>query len=256
VIDEPFARGDSFLHGADPRIKIICSALIIPVVALTTRLPVAAAALAFAVFLVVLIRPPLAALARRMAAVQVFLLFLWVILPLSAGGPTGFRGLSRQGVELALLITLKSNAIVLLTISLLATSPIQRIGQGLHRLSRSPKMTMLLLLTYRYLFVIAEEFQRLRRAARLRCFQPRTSLHTYRTYGHLIGMTLVRSWERAGRIRNAMILRGFSGTFHYIDLLRMRPADWLLLFFFALVALLLPFVPETAFFPFLPVTLP
>ena len=45
----------------------------------------------------------------------------------------------------------------------------------------------------------------------MRCFIPATNIHTYRTYGYLFGMTLVRSWNRATRVHQAMLLRGFNG---------------------------------------------
>jgi cobalt/nickel transport system permease protein len=45
----------------------------------------------------------------------------------------------------------------------------------------------------------------------MRCFIPGTNIHTYRTYGYLFGMTLVRSWNRAIRVHQAMLLRGFNG---------------------------------------------
>ena len=45
----------------------------------------------------------------------------------------------------------------------------------------------------------------------MRCFVPATTLHTYRTYGYMFGMTLVRSWNRATRVHQAMLLRGFDG---------------------------------------------
>ena len=62
--------------------------------------------------------------------------------------------------------------------------------------------------------VIHQEYLRLVRAARLRCFKARTDLHTYRTTGYLFGMTLIKSHHRAQRVKQAMALRGFQGQFH------------------------------------------
>ena len=76
------------------------------------------------------------------------------------------------------------------------------------------KLCLLLLFSYRYIFVIHQEYLRLVRAARLRCFKAGTNLHTYRTTGYLFGMTLVKSHHRAHRVRQAMVLRGFQGQFH------------------------------------------
>ena len=75
-------------------------------------------------------------------------------------------------------------------------------------------LCLLLLFSYRYIFVIHQEYLRLVRAARLRCFKATTNLHTYRTTGYLFGMTLIKSHHRAQRVKQAMVLRGFQGQFH------------------------------------------
>ena len=52
---------------------------------------------------------------------------------------------------------------------------------------------------------------KLRTAMKARGFRPANTLHTYRTFGYLIGMMLVRSMERSERILGAMKCRGFNG---------------------------------------------
>jgi cobalt/nickel transport system permease protein len=76
------------------------------------------------------------------------------------------------------------------------------------------KIVSLLLITYRYIFVMKQEFERLSRAAKARGFRPKTNIHTYRTYAYLVGMLLVRAVERAERVHKAMICRGFRGKFY------------------------------------------
>ncbi|MFW5792080.1 MAG: energy-coupling factor transporter transmembrane component T family protein, partial [Desulfohalobiaceae bacterium] len=61
---------------------------------------------------------------------------------------------------------------------------------------------------------IEQEYLRLRRAMKTRAFRPRTNLHTYRSYGHLLGMLFVRSFDRAERVHQAMRCRGFKGRFY------------------------------------------
>jgi cobalt/nickel transport system permease protein len=41
--------------------------------------------------------------------------------------------------------------------------------------------------------------------------------HTYRAFGHLVGMLLVRSLDRSERILAAMKCRGFTGRFYLLD---------------------------------------
>lgn len=157
----------------------------------------------------------------RLLVVNSFTIFLWLTLPLTYPGESvatlGPLTISHEGVGLATLITLKTNAVIIFCIALLATSTIADIGHGLGKLKFPPKLCLLLLFSYRYIFVIHQEFQRLTRAAKLRCFQPGTNMHTYRTYGYLFGMTLVKSYHRAERVNQAMMLRGFHGRFYSLN---------------------------------------
>ena len=50
-----------------------------------------------------------------------------------------------------------------------------------------------------------------------RGFRPRLDRHTYRSLGYLVGMLLVRSFDRAERILAAMKCRGFQGHFFILD---------------------------------------
>jgi cobalt/nickel transport system permease protein len=214
---EEFSRGDSLLHRLDTRVKITGTIALTLVVALCHSFLTSLAGLLLGCFLLVLSRLDCRAVLKRLLVVNGFIVFLWLTLPFTYPGESiafSFLQLSRPGVELAALITLKTNSIVLFFITLLATSTVAELGHGLEGLRLPTKLCLLLLFTYRYIFVINQEYQRLARAARLRCFRPGTNLHSYRTYAHLFGMTLVKSWNRAERVRQAMILRGFQGHFY------------------------------------------
>jgi len=230
---EQFSRGTSFLHRADPRVKIISTAALSLVIALCQSFSTALTGLLIAILLVVAARLSPAMILRRLLIVNSFNILLWLLLPLTYGGQAviDFAGISisRPGLCLAALITIKANAIILLFISLLATSTVARLGHGLQELHLSPRLCMLLLFSYRYIAVIHQEYHRLQRAAKLRCFNPGTNLHTYKTYAHLLGMLLVKSWNRAERVRQAMTLRGFSGRFYSLHELKVNRIDHVLL---------------------------
>lgn len=158
---------------------------------------------------------------KRLVLVNGLILFLWVVVPLTYGGQPLFQigplSLSRTGVLLAARITLKSNAILLTLIALIATMTFATIGYTFKQLRVPQKIIHLLLMNYRYVFVLEQEYQRLMRAAKIRGFQPRTNLHTYRTYAYVIGMLLVRATSRAHRVHQAMLCRGFKGTFYSLQ---------------------------------------
>ncbi len=230
---EQFSRGSSLLHLTDPRVKIICTAVLSLVIALCQEFSTAVVGLLIGIVLVIVARLSISMVLRRLLIVNGFNILLWLLLPLTYGEQPVFNfaglSISEPGLWLAALITIKANAIILFFISLLATSTVARLGHGLQGLHLSPRLCMLLLFSYRYIFVIHQEYKRLHRAAKLRCFTPRTNLHTYKTYGHLLGMLLVKSWNRAARVRQAMELRGFSGTFYSLHELEMSRIDYLLL---------------------------
>lgn len=216
VIEEQFAQGNSYLHRRDPRAKIIGTGCYTATVALLTSFTPLFLALGFSLVMLVSARLPFIAVGKRVLLVNGFTLFLWITLPLTYGGENvytlGFLSLSKEGMVLAAYITLKTNTIILTIIALLTTSTIAELGSGLDRLRFPKKICFLLLYSYRYIFVIHQEYMRLLRAAKMRCFSPATNLHTYRTYAYLFGMTLVKSYNRAQLVHQAMLLRGFNGN--------------------------------------------
>ncbi|UCD77561.1 MAG: cobalt ECF transporter T component CbiQ [Desulfobacterales bacterium] len=231
MISEAFAAGDSIIHNLDPRTRIIFATVYCFVVATSGHFPVLLTALAVSMTLVLITGIRLKEIGRRMVMVNGLILLLWAVVPLTYGGEAlfeiGWLDVSRQGVSLSARITLKSNAILLAFISLIATMTFATLGYALKELMVPPKIIQLLLMNYRYIFVIEQEYQRLIRAAKIRGFQPKTSLHTYRTYAYVIGMLLVRTATRAERVHQAMLCRGFKGIFYSLQEFKWDRKAWI-----------------------------
>jgi cobalt/nickel transport system permease protein len=221
MIQEPFAIGNSWIHRIDPRMRIIFGALYSLVVALSNRFPVLLTAFGVSIFLVCLARLNPREVARRLAVVFGFLLLIWAVLPLTFEGEAlyhvGPLTITLPGVVLSAQITLKSTAILLIFMALFATMTIVTLGHTLNRLHLPGKLVHLFLMTYRYIFVIEEEYRRLRIAIKIRGFRPGTNIHSYRTYAYLIGMLFVRASVRAEQVHQAMLCRGFKGRFYTLD---------------------------------------
>lgn len=246
MISEPFiatVHRQTWVHTLDPRLRV-CTAFFLSCLFAIIGQPLQAlCALAASALFLACCKPPLPALLRRLAAVNLFILFLWVSVPFFTPGEPVAKLFSftctRQGLELTWLITLKANAITLLLIACIGTMPTSLLGHALQALRLPDKFIYLLLFTYRSIFVLADEWQRLQTALRLRCFTPATNLHTYRTVGYLFGLTLIRSLDRSQRVHQAMLLRGFAGRFSAFTLLRFRYQD---LLFTILVILFIAFL--------------
>jgi cobalt/nickel transport system permease protein len=77
---------------------------------------------------------------------------------------------------------------------------------------------------YRYLFVLADQLMRMRRARDSRNFGG-NRMHQLTTLGNMIGMLFIRSYERGERIYAAMLARGFTGEIPAQPKLRFRTPD-------------------------------
>jgi len=217
-IEEPFAEGASLAHRLDPRGKIVVASLFAVLMAVSKSYVATLAGLALALIWLALARLPVKKVAIRLVVVNSFIFFLWIVLPLTYPGDAVYHvgplAVTRQGLLFTGLITLKSNAIIIGLIALVTTVPIVTLGQAMHDLRLPDKLCHLLLFTYRYLYVIEQEYRRLVQAMKIRGFQPRTNLHTYRSYANLAALLLVRSFDRADRVFQAMLCRGFHGVFY------------------------------------------
>ena len=216
-------------QGIDPRARLASAALLSVCVAIAQTLPACLFGLGLGCALLVPARPPLGRSLRRAGAVNLFVLFLWCVVPWTTPGEAVWNAgpltATDAGLRLALLAALKANAIFLLFLSLTAEMDVSAMGHALRRLGCPQRLVWLLLFMGRYIHVLGAEWQALITAARLRWFQPRSDAHTWRTLATLLGLLLVRGHDRARRVHEALLLRGFTGAFRPLDDFRWRPRD-------------------------------
>jgi len=221
LIEGTFTHGNSVIHRLDPRIKLMLAFLFSVVVAVSSRWSAFIPGFGTAFILVLGARLPLGSVFRRLMVVNGLILFLWFFLPFTVGGMSlwtlGPLVATKEGTLLAALITVRSNVIVLALMALVSTIPVFALGHAMRELGVPEKMVQLFFFTSRYIHVIHEEYQRLVRAMKMRGFGRKSNLHTYRTYAYLVGMLLVRSYERAERVKEAMLCRGFRGRFYALS---------------------------------------
>ncbi|NNG01749.1 MAG: cobalt ECF transporter T component CbiQ [Desulfobacteraceae bacterium] len=217
---EPFASGRSWVHRVDARLRIIAALVYSVILAVSNEFATLMPGLIISVLLTLMARLDAIAVSKRLLTILGFIALIWVMLPLTYNGDSyiqlGPLAISAEGVGLSARISLKTMAISMSFMALIATMSTATLGHALSRLGVSQRLVILLLMTYRYLFVLENEYHRLRRAARVRGFKPGTDLHTYRTYAYLVGMLFIRAAQRAERVYQAMRCRGFKGRFFTI----------------------------------------
>ncbi len=213
----------------DPRVRVVMACVFaIATVALTT-IPALMAALATAISLLMMSRLPIRRTLKRMAMMDSFIIFMLVLLPFTMPGEPMFSlfgcSASWQGLWKAIEIGLTANAVILTLMVLVGTMEPVTLGHALHKLRCPEVLVHLLMFTIRYIEVLREEYLRLRGAMKIRGFRPGTNWHTYRSFGYLVGMMLVRAIERSERILGAMKCRGFSGQLILLQEFRMTRRD-------------------------------
>ena len=231
MIKEKFSAGDSPLHRLDPRVKIIVALFFSVTVAVTDKYTSLLSALLFAVVIVAVARLKTKEIVSRLLVVNSFIFLLWLMLPFTFPGKNiytlGPLNISQEGIKYALLITIKSNSIILAGIALLSTSSIFNLVHALRHLHFPDKLTQLFFFTYRYIHTIHSEYIRLNNALKIRGFKPQTNLHTYKTYAYLVGTMLVRSYDRSKRVYDAMLCRGFKGKFWTLNHFVFKKSDFI-----------------------------
>ncbi|GLK70039.1 cobalt ECF transporter T component CbiQ [Ancylobacter dichloromethanicus] len=213
----------------DLRLRLVGAFLVIASLSQLRTLAVAGAALA-AVMLFAAWSRPEPRLWRRLVHVEGFLLLLFATLPFTLPGRPLFTfgplTASVEGVERAMLIAAKVSASVLLLMAMLGSVEPARLGSALRGLYVPETMVRVFVLTARYLALIRDEARRLHEAMVMRGFRPRSNRHTWRSYGHLVGMLLVRALARAQRVEEAMLCRGYEGRFPRLGQPAPAARDW------------------------------
>jgi cobalt/nickel transport system permease protein len=214
----------------DPRWKLAAVAIAVCAALSLHTLSAALLALFAAVALAAAARLPPRWFAARAGAALVAVALFALPLPLLVDGPGsawqwGPLRFSVHGAEVGLLLALRALTVVSLTLVLLVTTPADALLKAAHALGVPGLFVQVGSMTYRYLFVLADELHRLRVAVRVRGFRNRASRHAYRTVGRVAGTLLVRGHERADRVHHAMCCRGFDGRFRSLTAFHTRPVD-------------------------------
>lgn len=230
------AEGSSPFHRWDTRIKIVSLLFYMLCLASLRELTWAGLGMLSSLIAVRVARIPFRYPLKRLAAMGAFLGMFVVVMPLTApvrGGDTvvtfehvAFISLNMRGLMLALLICTKACAIAVLMEPLLSTASFPRTIQALTSLGVPAFVCQMVLLAHRYVFVFQDETRRMLKGMAARGFEMRSNLDTLRTVGNFLGMLMVRSFERTQRIYDAMLSRGYDGSFPDAAEFRAQTGDW------------------------------
>jgi cobalt/nickel transport system permease protein len=224
------SRRDSPLARLDPRWKLAASLLGALTASLLQNPLPAALALALVLPAAALSRVPPRWLARRLAVVAFVVGFFVIWLPFFPAANDQVvsvlnLSVSVEGCLRAAVLLMRTLALVTWLLVLWATTDDADLFKAAHTLYVPGLFVQLTALTYRYVFVLGDEFVRLRIALRVRGYRNRMSRHCYRTIGQVAGSLIVSSHDRAERVAHAMRCRGFDGQYRSLHSFRTRAVD-------------------------------
>jgi len=229
-----YANLDSPLHALDARTKLVgFSALIVTVL----YTPAGDAGRFFAFFFIMAIIAGISQIPLQYVIGRTLAILPFVLL---AGLAAPWKGSEGWAWFLALL--LRSTLCLLILVILTNTTRFVELLRGLRKLGCPRVLVANLSFLYRYIFVLADEVMRMRQARDSRRVGRAGALAELRTLGSMLGTLMVRSFERADHMYNAMLSRGFSGEF---PVAAPRKFSWRDLAFVAVVAL---FIAATLYF--------
>jgi cobalt/nickel transport system permease protein len=217
LLIDHYSRLSSPVHGLDSRVKILITLFFVIAESSLGRFDVwGALSLAILpVFLLALSEIPVWYMVKRILMASPFILFAVVFQPFTTPGSVIWNvpwfgwHVTLEGLSAAFVLTAKFTADILMTLILVSTTPFEELASAL-RWWRVPRMLVeVMVMMFRYTFVLFDELERIVRTARLRNIALAPRKRRYAAYARVLGVHLLRSFDRAERVYSAMLLRGF-----------------------------------------------
>jgi cobalt/nickel transport system permease protein len=213
---------NSPIHTWEPRCKLVGLTMLIFAFAFVEDWQLIPLMLAVTVVIYALSKLPWCFLQSRLRYPGLFILAVVAVLPFASGSTIlwqwGALTLRQEGLLAVILIGGRFFSIVTLGLILFGTTPFLTTVKTMRSLGLPNLLADLLLLSYRYLFDLAEMLATMRQAMRLRGFQSRRPSQGWfipnskdlQQFASLTGTLLLRSYEQSERVYQAMRLRGYG----------------------------------------------
>jgi cobalt/nickel transport system permease protein len=211
------SKGESFWHAIAPPTRILCILLLLLAIALTPN----GQWWSWLIYAVAIALGLLASgitwstLLKRLAVESAFVGVVLLGTLFRDGGEVvwqwGWLRITTTGLTILGSVTLKAFLSLLLLNWLTLTTSIPALLNALINLRVSPLLVAIIASTYRYLSVLLEEFETMRRAALARNLMGNRRWHRL-VVGNMIGSLFIRTYNRGDRIHQAMLARGYRGV--------------------------------------------
>ena len=226
--------GRSLIHRWDPRVKLLSLGIFCFSTVFLPDIRLSLLSLAFSLSLLFISRVRIRALLGYIKWVLIFMLFFFLTMPFTVEGQKIFSvfgfSFTLEGLELAILISTRALAVILIFFLILSSTRFEDIIKALYSLRFPNKLVQIIMFSYRYIFVLMDEARRTWDSMRVRGFNmgffPR--LGALKSLGFALGMLFIRSYERSERVLRAMVSRGYTGRVETLNDFELKKRDVIL----------------------------
>jgi len=220
-----YAKGSTLVH-FDPRVKLVCIFALVVLISTLTEISALALSLVFVIALVTVSRVPTGHVVKGYAMALPFILFASLTMLLTSGP------------ESAMAMWMRVSGSVILLMLLVFTTPFMDLLWTLRWFKVPSLLSDMIMFTYRFIFVMLDESERMRQARKARGFHGGRSLldrDAFKVISNTIGMIFLRSYRRANRVYVALLARGYDGQVRSVTTFRVHGKDAVLALGFVII---------------------
>lgn len=140
----------------------------------------------------------------------------------------GISAVVKQDYEFALLIVLRANALIIFSLLIFSNKSLFDIAASLQTLKAPPKLIALFFFVGKFVIIIKNEFETTKQVMKIRNFKSKSNLFSYKIYANVIGMMIVKCFDRAEKLKYSMILRNFQGQIYQSNIDKFTFMDFLI----------------------------
>ena len=248
-ISDSFSKRNGFLQGLDPRAKLVSILVLIFATSSIGDLR-----LLLFIYMLTLLFSYLSKI-----DVLFFIKRVWLFIPIFAGiiaipmifniffpgdplislvylGPDAHLGpfslpdsiyITRQGVNSAVIFTMRVATCVSAVVLLFLTTPHQVLFKSLRTVGVPKIYVFTLEMTYRYIFLLMDLVREMYVSKKARTIRSRSMFEEQKWVGGRIGYTLIKSLDTSEKVHAAMMSRGYNGDVKIMQEFKMRKRDYI-----------------------------
>jgi cobalt/nickel transport system permease protein len=218
---EEYTEGNSPLHRIDARIKVICTVVAVFSIVLLQHWYVPLLFFSTCFGLAIYSRASMKVYCKRLLIPISMVAIVAIIMPFTYGSTvlTIVPGINipiySDGIYFGVLVFTRCISAVSVLNLLILVTPITTVMDSLSWFHVPSVIIDTMLLMFRYIGILSDESTRMYRAQQSRCgHSGKTSYFTRITnFGNIAGALLLRSFDRAVKVGNAMVSRAYTGKY-------------------------------------------